>query len=88
MHSEDEAKFIQDQILKEVSKNRFSSSFSPGLLPGMYSMPIHAVPKPGTGNFRLITDHSAGQYALNNMITHDDISGVTLNNVHDLGNAL
>ncbi|KAG6328278.1 hypothetical protein ID866_10812 [Astraeus odoratus] len=54
----------------------------------MYSMPIHAVPKPGTGNFHLVTDHSAGQYTLNNMITRDDVSGVTLDNIHDLGNAL
>ena len=54
----------------------------------MYSMPIHAVPKPGTSKFHLVTDHSAGQFALNNMISHEDIAGVILNNVQDLGNAL
>ena len=52
----------------------------------MYSMPIHAVPKPGSSKFRLVTDHSAGQFALNNMISCEDIAGVTLNNVQDLGN--
>ena len=54
----------------------------------MYSMPIHAVSKPGTLKFCLVTDHSAGQFALNNMISCEDIAGVTLNNVQDLGNAL
>ena len=31
---------------------------------------------------------SAGQFALNNMISCEDIAGVTLDNVQDLGNAL
>ena len=43
-------------------------------------MPIHAVPKPGSNKHRLVTDHSAGQFALNNMISHNDIAGVTLDN--------
>ena len=51
----------------------------------MYSMPIQAVPKPGSAKFRLVTDHSAGTYALNHMISQDDIAGVTLDNVQDLG---
>ena len=51
-------------------------------------MPIHAVPKPGSSKFHLVTDHSAGQFALNNMISREDIAGVTLDNVQDLGNAL
>ena len=51
-------------------------------------MPIHAVSKPGTSKFRLVTDHNAGQFALNNMILCEDIAGVTLDNVQDLGNAL
>lgn len=54
----------------------------------MYSMPIHTVPKPGTNKFHLVTNHSAGEYALNNMITKEDIARVTLDNVQDLGNAL
>jgi hypothetical protein len=51
-------------------------------------MPIHAVPKPGTNKYRLVTDHSAGKHTLNSMILHEDIAGVTLDNVHDLTNGL
>ena len=51
-------------------------------------MPIHAVSKHGTSKFCLVTDHSAGQFTLNNMILCEDIAGVTLNNVQDLDNAL
>jgi hypothetical protein len=53
----------------------------------MYSMPIHAVPKEG-GKFRLVTNHSAGEYSLNSMIAKEDIAGVTLDNVQDLGDAI
>jgi hypothetical protein len=84
----EEASFLQEQIDKEVQLGRYSEPFGPDLLPGMYSMPIHAVPKPGSSMFHLVTDHSAGQFALNNMISHKDITGVTLDNVQDLGNAL
>ena len=84
----EEALFLQEQIDKEVELGRYSDSFGPVLLPGMYSMPIHAVPKPGSKKHRLVTDHSAGQFALNNMISREDIAGVTLDNVQDLGNAL
>ena len=41
-----QASFIQDQCLKERHKGFFSKSFGTELLPGMYSMPIYAVPKP------------------------------------------
>ena len=40
--------FLQEQIDKEVELGYYSDSFSPDLLPGMYSMPIHGVPKPGS----------------------------------------
>jgi len=83
-----ESNFLQSQIDKEVEVGRYSQPFGPDLLPGMYSMPIHAVPKPGTDKHRLVTDHSAGKFALNSMISHDDIAGVTLDNVHDLANGL
>jgi len=83
-----EREFLQSQIDKEVSVGRYSQPFGPDLLPGMYSMPIHAVPKPGTNKHRLVTDHSAGKYALNSMISRDDIAGVTLDNVQDLANGL
>ena len=47
----DEAAFLQDQIDKEVKLGHYSQLFGPDLLPGMYSMPIHAVPKPGSKKF-------------------------------------
>jgi hypothetical protein len=54
----------------------------------MYSMPIHAVPKLGSNKHQLVTDNSTGRFALNSMIAHEDIVGVTLDNVHDLANGL
>lgn len=80
--------FLRSQIDKEVDVGRYSQPFGPDLLPGMYSMPIHAVPKPNSNKHRLVTDHSAGKFALNSMILHEDIAGVTLDNVQDLGNGL
>jgi hypothetical protein len=82
------ATFLRDQCSNERSKGRFSSSFGPDLLPGMYSMPIHAVPKPHSTDLRLVTDHSAGPYSLNNMIDHSQVTGFPLDNVLHLGKML
>jgi hypothetical protein len=38
------ADFLQTQKLVELTKDRFSPSFGKKLLPGMYCMPIYAVP--------------------------------------------
>ena len=38
--------FIQEQVKVEVAAGRYSTSFGPELLPGMYSSPVHAVLKP------------------------------------------
>jgi hypothetical protein len=78
-----ELDFLQGQILKEESVGRYSSDFGPDLLPGMYSMPIHAVPKEG-GKFRLITNHSTSNYSLNSMIAKEDTARLTLDNVQHL----
>lgn len=51
-------------------------------------MPVHVMPKPGVKKFRLVTHHSAGEFVLNNMISHENIAGITLDNVYDLGQAL
>jgi hypothetical protein len=67
--------FICEQRDKEISAGRFSKSCGKDLLPGMYSMPIHAVPKPHSTDLRLVTNHSAGDYSLNSMIRREDISG-------------
>ncbi|KAG1758324.1 hypothetical protein EDD22DRAFT_784110 [Suillus occidentalis] len=82
-----EREFIRAQISKEEAMGRYSPSFGPDLLPGMYSMPIHAVPKEG-GKHCLVMNHSAGEFSLNLMIAKEDIAGVTLDNVQDLRDAI
>jgi len=83
-----QSEFLHSQIQVEQKKNRFSRSFGSVLLPGMYSMPIHAVPKPRSTDLRMVTDHSAGRYSLNSMIPHDDIAGYPLDNLKNLGEIL
>ncbi|KAH9950547.1 hypothetical protein B0H21DRAFT_674457, partial [Amylocystis lapponica] len=83
-----EAQFLRDQRDEEVSLGRFSPSFGTKLLPGMYSMPIHAVPKPRSDKLRLVTNHSAGEYSLNSMISHEAIAGVVLDSIPALGQML
>ena len=83
-----EASFLRAQVQTEQDKHRLSPSFGSALFPGMYSMPIHVVPKPGTSDFRMVTDHSFGPYSLNSMIPHSDISGYPLDNLKHLGEIL
>jgi len=80
--------FLRSQIQVEQDKDRFSHSFGSDLLPGMYSMPIHAVPKPRSTDLRMVTDHSAGRFSLNSMIPHDDIASYPLDNLKNLGEIL
>ena len=80
--------FICAQRDKEIEAGRFSQSFGEDLLPGMYSMPIHVVPKPHSTDFRLVTNHSAGIYSLNSMIKREDICGYPLDNMTHLGEML
>jgi len=65
----------------------FSVSFGLDLLPGMYSMPIGVVPKPHSTDFHLVTDHSAGKFALNNYIIKAD-STIRLDSLQDFGTNL
>ena len=83
-----ELDFICAQRDKEIEMGRFSPSFGYKLLPGMYCMPIHAVPKPHSTDFRLVTNHSAGEYSLNSMIKREDICGYPLDNMTHLGEML
>ena len=82
------AEFLRAQRDVEVLKGRFSPPFAYDLLPGMYSMPIYAVPKPTTINFRLVTDQSCGKYSLNSMIQHDQVTGYPLDNLVHFGEML
>ena len=77
---EDELNFICEQRDKEITMGRFSESFGKELLPGMYRMPIHVVPKPHSSDFRLVTNQSAGDFSLNLMIRCEDIAGYPLDN--------
>lgn len=72
----------------EVAKNRFSAPFKHELLPGMYCMPIYAVPKPHSTDLRLVTDQSYGNYSLNSMIRHDKVTGYPLDNMVHFGEML
>jgi hypothetical protein len=80
--------FIKKQIETEVQRGRYSEAFGPDLLPGMYSSPTHAVPKPGTDTFRLINDQSAGEYSPNSMIHPDDVTGTCMDGIKSLGASL
>jgi hypothetical protein len=52
---ERKANFLRAQRDLEVAKGRFSPPLGHGLLPGMYCMPIYAVPKPDSNDLRLVT---------------------------------
>lgn len=83
-----EAVFLQEQRDIEIDAGRYSVSFGSDLLPGMYSTPIHAVPKPRSEKLRLVNDHSAGTYSLNSMIAREDVVGAKMDSISDLIGAL
>ena len=85
---ENESNFICEQRDKEIALGRFSESFGKELLPGMYSMLVHVVPKPHSSDLCLVTNQSAGDYSLNSMIHHDDITEYPLDNMTHLGEML
>ena len=66
----------------------FSESFGNKLLPGMYCMPVFAVPKPHSTDLRMVTDQSAGKFSLNSMIPHENIIEYPLDNLRHLGEFL
>ena len=59
--------FLATQLAVEQSRGRFSEAFGSTLLPGMYCMPIYAVPKPNSTDLCLVTDQSYGSFSLNSM---------------------
>ena len=86
--TEREAGFLRDQRDIEIAADRYSVSFGPELLPGMYSTPVHAVPKPRSEKLRLVNDHSAGIFSLNSMIAREDVAGAKMDSISDLIGAL
>ena len=84
----EKAEFFRHRLEVEQHHGRFSASLGTSLLPGMYCMPMYAVPKPGSTELRLVVDHSAGAFSLNSMIHHDSVTGFPLNNLVHLGEML
>lgn len=82
------AEFLRAQRDVELAKGRFSPSFAHDLLPGMYCMPIYAVPKPHSTDLRLVTDQSYGKYSPNSMIMHEKVTGFPLDNMIHFGGML
>ena len=82
------ADFLRAQRDIELAKDRFSPPFTHDLLPGMYCMPIYAVPKPHSTDLRLVTDQSYGKYSLNSMIKHEKVVGFPLDNMVHFGEML
>ncbi|KAF8989658.1 hypothetical protein BDZ89DRAFT_974667 [Hymenopellis radicata] len=80
--SEKEHNFISDQCNEEVQKGHHSPPFGPDLLPGMYSTPNIAVPKPHTdGDLRLVANQSAGQFCQNIMVNKAETRGARLDSL-------
>ncbi|KAL7278881.1 hypothetical protein ACG7TL_006712 [Trametes sanguinea] len=85
---DDEAlQFTLQYAAKEEAAGRYSEPFGSDLLPGMFSMPIHAVPKPHSDKLRFINNHSAGKFSLNSMIDKGSV-GMRPDNVQDLAHNL
>ncbi|KAG1837226.1 hypothetical protein DFJ58DRAFT_734496 [Suillus subalutaceus] len=81
--TDDQLLFIEAQLQEEIRLGHVSESFGQDLLPGMYSVPMHTVPKPNSDKLQLVVDHTAGDYSLNLMINSDSIKGT--NGLHPLG---
>ena len=86
--TEREADFLRAQRDAEIAVGRYSEGFGTELLPGMYSTPVHAVPKPRSDKLRLVNDHSAGTYSLNSMILREDVMGAQMDAISNLVAAL
>ena len=82
------ADFLRAQRDIELAKGRFSPPFTHNLLPGMYCMPIYAVPKPHSTTLRLVTDQSYGKYSPNSMVNHEKVTGFPLDNMVHFGEML
>ncbi|KAJ7048235.1 hypothetical protein C8F01DRAFT_1285877 [Mycena amicta] len=83
-----ERDFITSQRDIEITKGRFSRTFGPDLLPGMYSTPILAVPKPHSDTLRLVSHQSFGPFAPNTMVDHEKTKGPRLDTMQQFVPAL
>ncbi|KAJ7603712.1 hypothetical protein FB45DRAFT_1071116 [Roridomyces roridus] len=83
-----EQQFLEEQSYEEEELGRFSISFGPDLLPGMYSTPVLAVPKPNSTKLRLCSHMSAGKFCQNNMMDDREVKGARLDTLHHFFGAL
>ncbi|KAF8425827.1 hypothetical protein L210DRAFT_3653067 [Boletus edulis BED1] len=81
-------RFIAKQFRDEEGCSRFSPSFGPDLLPGVYSVPVHAVPKPRSEKLHMVVGHSAGPPAPNDAIDRSLIAGTKMDGMRSLGASL
>jgi hypothetical protein len=88
LKTEKERQFVRDQRDAEIALGRFSPAFGPELLPGMYSEPIHAVPKPNSEKLRLVVNHKFGDFSLNSMIPREAIVGSPIDTLKNLGDRI
>ena len=80
-----EQEFLKEQIQTKIAAKHFLELFRMELLPGMYSLPVHTMPKPDSDMMWLIIDHSSRDFNPNSMITQKDVMGVWLYGLHTLG---
>ena len=85
LKSEKERDFLEEQVWTEIAAEHFLELFGIELLLGMYSPPVHAVPKPDSDMMRLVVDHSIGDFSPNSIIVWEDVMGVWLDRLHTLG---
>ncbi|KAF9020514.1 hypothetical protein BDZ89DRAFT_958231 [Hymenopellis radicata] len=76
-----ERHFILTQCEEEVAAGHHSPAFGPDLLPGMYSTPNIAVPKPHSTDLRLVANQSAGEFCQNNMVDKSQTKGACLDSL-------
>ena len=83
--SEQECDFLEEQVQTKIATEHFLELFRTELLPGMYSLPVHTVPKPDSDMMHLVVDHSSGDFSPNLMVVWEDVAEVHLDRLHTLG---
>ncbi|KAF9007758.1 hypothetical protein BDZ89DRAFT_965477, partial [Hymenopellis radicata] len=76
-----ERDFVNNQCEEEVELKRHSPAFGPDLLPGMYSTPNIAVPKPHSEDLRMVANQSAGDFSQNTMIDKTKTRGARMDSL-------
>lgn len=86
--SDRERDFINSQRDDKIQKGRFSHTFGPELLEGMYSTPTIVVLKPHSEKLRLVANQSAGEFCQNSMVDQVVTKGARMDSIKELLTAL